>query len=68
MKASPAMRQALRACIDEVYRDEVELARLRHRIALVKCGVHPQLPLIDALTDWGWALHMRSRTYFGADR
>lgn len=54
---SPAQRIALRVLIDEVRDDEMHIARLRHRVALLRTGVHPQQQLVEAILGWGFALH-----------
>lgn len=53
---SPAQRYALRLAIEEVYTAEVDLARRRRDLALVRVGIHPSLPLIEALIGWGEAI------------
>ena len=53
---SPAMASAMRALIEEIYLDEVKIARMNRNLALVRSGVHPSLPLIGALIDWGTAV------------
>ena len=53
---SPAQRYGLKLAIEEVFEGELQLVRMRRNIALVRGGVHPQLPLIDALISWGAAV------------
>lgn len=54
---SPATRLAYRAILDEILQEEIALLRLRHRVALLKAGCHPQQQLVEAVLGFGFALH-----------
>lgn len=62
---TPAQSAAGRAMIEEVYQKEIELARARRNVALLKTGLHPQLPLARALVGWGEA--MRAMVHGGEE-
>lgn len=53
---SPAQVRALQLLLEEIYRNEMEILRLKQSVQLLRLGVHPQQRLLESLVGWEFAL------------